>query len=727
MSGGAQFGDARIRGTLVVGPSGADTDAGQSFIASGNYVQNTTGWKMSSSGDLEANSGRIRGDLIVDGTLTTSKLALGVLRTNPINNPGFEEEIIFTNITDAGQGDVNQWRRNASTANNSAYRGSLKARGGNYRGSIYVTGTGGTSSVSELYSNTFLVKAGSTYTVTYSAVSNGAGAAGGTATMAVDAIFGTTQTNVVQSATTINLSEGVVTPPYFTYANIVSTGYQTYAADMVIPGGQTDLWCSLRFRNTGNAADTMFYIDDIAAIETKVGGATELTAAGLRLFSDEGDEVAAFVSNRPTYITVNKDGDSVAGIDDSGNISGYSGSFTGDGTTTNWFGDVVGAMSVGGMDYADRMTSLPQGVLTQTYRSSLVSVTNIRTEYGIFEVGFTAQPGRHYRIMFAGGTVRANTGAPTVSVIARVRRTTDGSAPSITNGSVLRSMWVGLPGNNIDVSIPPIFVSGDITGGASSPTDIRLLLTINALNAGATDWVSYSNKGGTSAPSPIECVVEDLGPDPQDVYQGSSGGGTLYTGGTTTEPPSTPAAVKKTYVTTWYNNSSQTRRGVSSFGNNTVNTSAPSGYTLAGYYSSSNGNQYSYFGFTSGSGPSFTGPTIGSAIAGATITKVELYVRNATFYASSGGSQRFSMTTLSGMPSAGSPSAVIGNFYTGNVAFTTGQGKWITLPLSGVSGAAATLTGGGRIAIIGPGTSGSQSYYSKWYNGAAQLRITYTK
>jgi len=44
MSGGAQFGDASVRGSLIVGvPGSYDMDAGNSFIASGNFVAGVKG------------------------------------------------------------------------------------------------------------------------------------------------------------------------------------------------------------------------------------------------------------------------------------------------------------------------------------------------------------------------------------------------------------------------------------------------------------------------------------------------------------------------------------------------------------------------------------------------------------------------------------------------------------------------------------------------------------
>lgn len=85
MSGNAQFGDAMVRGKILVGQSGADADAGQSFISSGNYVAATTGWKLDSSGNLEANSGTFRGTLS-GGTILGGS---GQFPASSSNVPGF--------------------------------------------------------------------------------------------------------------------------------------------------------------------------------------------------------------------------------------------------------------------------------------------------------------------------------------------------------------------------------------------------------------------------------------------------------------------------------------------------------------------------------------------------------------------------------------------------------------------------------------------------------------
>lgn len=64
MAGAAQFGSAFVRGQMIVGATGADVDAGQSYISSGNFNTGLTGWKISSSGSAEFNSGIFRVNLI---------------------------------------------------------------------------------------------------------------------------------------------------------------------------------------------------------------------------------------------------------------------------------------------------------------------------------------------------------------------------------------------------------------------------------------------------------------------------------------------------------------------------------------------------------------------------------------------------------------------------------------------------------------------------------------
>jgi hypothetical protein len=69
VSGAAQFGDATIRGRLVVGdPSNPSADGVNSRIFSANYVAGSSGWIIRNDGFAEFNNVTIRGGTVVSGT-----------------------------------------------------------------------------------------------------------------------------------------------------------------------------------------------------------------------------------------------------------------------------------------------------------------------------------------------------------------------------------------------------------------------------------------------------------------------------------------------------------------------------------------------------------------------------------------------------------------------------------------------------------------------------------
>lgn len=645
---------------------------------------------------------------IANGVVTADKLALGIRGNNLIADPSFEDaqplaspSPMMTGNNPAG------WNADSIASGGAVELRRMRGRSGAWSATCTVGATAGTSS---MRSNVLPVAQGQTYKVSYYAIETTA------AGSIVAELYG--GADAVSPMTLQTLAPDAEVPPTLSIANpepYDPSLYTAYTYDYVVPAGVN--FIQLRLGNNGANSSVIF--DDVAVVLKGVTS-SEITAAGIRLFDEEGLEVGAFVSNRPNYFSVSRGGAIVAAISEDGSVSGSSGSFTGDTTLTNDLGDVPGALTVGGEDYADRMAALPQGIIAQVLRNS-VTINKIQTEYGIYEISFLALPGRHYRVAFWGGRAKGNVN--TTSVTIRVRRTSDGTTPKITS-FVTREWDTDLSGISGGSNLPYVQANGLYVPAGGQPTLIRNLYTLAAWNGGSTGYVDLMANGVY----PMEAIVEDLGMDVPDTWVANSGGGVLYTGGSDAGGGGNPTTTKKTYTSTWAANGSQTRRGVSGYGNYTVNTSAPSGYNLAGYYSSSNGNQFTYLGFTgSNSTGGETGKSIGTALSGATVSKVELYVQNATFYGSSGGSQRFSMTTLTSIPSSGSASSTQGTGYTANQSFSTGQGKWITLPTD----AATRLLAGARVAIIGPGSSNANSYYSKWYDhvgsGTPALRITYTK
>jgi len=148
-----------------------------------------------------------------------------------------------------------------------------------------------------------------------------------------------------------------------------------------------------------------------------------------------------------------------------------------------------------------------------------------------------------------------------------------------------------------------------------------------------------------------------------------------------------------------------------------VNTAA-AGRMIQGYYSGTNGNQFSLF--------TLPYTTIQSDLSGSTINKVEVYLNNVSWYYNSGG------TAVIGTHTYGT---VTGNADYANVnpnisqaGFSVGQAKWVTVSNS-IGNALRDNTAKGI--ALGKGPSTSKTYYGHFagfgQSGAPRVRITYTK
>lgn len=137
-----------------------------------------------------------------------------------------------------------------------------------------------------------------------------------------------------------------------------------------------------------------------------------------------------------------------------------------------------------------------------------------------------------------------------------------------------------------------------------------------------------------------------------------------------------------------------------------------------GFYSSTNGNQFSMIAFPYA--------TIASDLSGATITKTELYLNNNHFYSNSGGTAIIGTHNQTSVSGNHSSSQVNDNLDT--EAFTLGQAKWFTVTNTIGN---AFKSGTAKGIALGPGPSNSQSYYGYFagngQSGEPQLRITYQK
>lgn len=137
-----------------------------------------------------------------------------------------------------------------------------------------------------------------------------------------------------------------------------------------------------------------------------------------------------------------------------------------------------------------------------------------------------------------------------------------------------------------------------------------------------------------------------------------------------------------------------------------------------GYYSSTNGNQFSMIAFPYA--------TIQADLSGATIVKTEIYLKNTHSYSNSGVTAIIGTHNQTSVSGDHPSSQVTDNIDT--ESFTKGQGKWFTVTNT-IGNAFKNNTAKGI--ALGPAPSTSQSYYAYFagngQTGEPQLRITYDK
>lgn len=465
--------------------------------------------------------------------------------------------------------------------------------------------------------------------------------------------------------------EGVQVPIAYDPSNVSPDDYTTYTASYTIPAGMNYL--SIMTRPGNGAASSTIALDDVAWL---LNGepAAELTAAGLRLFDTDGNEVGAFVSNRPNYFSISNGTATLAAIDQFGGISGQSLDIAG--VDTDGDGIADSGLTIYGQEFLDYLSALPRGVVAYGIRNTrLASYTT--TEAPFQELQAVLEPGRSYRVMTSSLSVQNNTSGGTC--ITRLRYTTDGTTPGITSTLAAQSdliycpaaaSWFASPGLSRQISV-------------TTETDFRALLTIAPGNATAANLIGNNGTGGMSM------WIEDMGPLQDDTGIDRTGG--------------TPPATKKTYVTTWTSTSSATYQGG---GAKRTDTS-----DVVQGYNSYNGNGKGIWIF----------PSMTTTLSGATINKVEVYAYANHWYYNSGGTARIYLHGYTSAP-ASSPSVT---YSTQSTGWPVAAGRWVTLPSSTY---ASFLSGAWRGFGMGPAPSNSLTYYGRFNGGAgAKIRVTYTK
>ena len=350
------------------------------------------------------------------------------------------------------------------------------------------------------------------------------------------------------------------------------------------------------------------------------------------------------------------------------------------------------SITLGGSDLQAFLNTLPYGTIAYGFIASgtnTASIAGTETMCFISRAGQVKQ-GRLYRI-----TVKGHLGysAADTPFDIRLRYTADGNDPTTSSSIFTTYRAPGAPSSvaSEDFNIVKYYSPG------SDFDDLRF--GISLVRAGGTGTAFIYQ--GTSERG-LEIGVDDMG-----LYGLVSNGAfsqvSLASGSPSAPPPTTYV---KTYSANWSGSyqSDGDNRNVSE--------------CYQGYYSGTNGNQYSLVGLPYA--------TIQADLSGATITKTEIYLNNNHFYSNSGGTAYVGTHTYASEPTTASLSNVSERL--DSETFTYGQAKWFTV--TNTIGNNLKNNSAKGIAI-GPGPSNSQSYYAYFagngQSGEPQIRITYKK
>lgn len=347
----------------------------------------------------------------------------------------------------------------------------------------------------------------------------------------------------------------------------------------------------------------------------------------------------------------------------------------------------VNDLIIGGQSLTDTLASLPRGII------SINAITNSGTYDNVndFALGQIVipnyDPTRAYRVGWIGRidmAVAAGVNATTYMSFEMYYKwdaAATGSDTRFMNQQFVRRNPSSAADSGYDLAVnmqTPLLLS------SAAGTD----LNISVLGSGNVAGFKLQTGSG------INCWlwVEDIGPY---IAPGSWSPGT---------PPT------QQYVKTYAANES------ASYQSDGSNRGISDCYQ--GYYSGTNGNQFSMIGFDD--------TQIRIDTAGSTINKVELYLNNNHFYANAGGNAVIGMHNQTNLSGTHSSSQITDNLQ--QTHFDLGQAKWITIPTS-IGNALKGNTAKGI--ALGPGPTNSQNYYAYFagngQSGEPQLRITYTK
>ncbi|MFJ5143068.1 hypothetical protein [Streptomyces sp. NPDC088707] len=433
--------------------------------------------------------------------------------------------------------------------------------------------------------------------------------------------------------------------------------------DAVAPAGTTQVrvFCATAASTAGTVT-----FDNVSCRIVLASGVTgsraELSPRGLQLYDDDGEEAVALVTGRPNYLTLSSNGVPVATIDQQGNAG---------------FSDlaVAGNLEVGGESLTKLLNALPRGLVAADYMAT--SVTAGSTEYGYVEMAFEADPTRMYRIVFDCYADPSVGGGE----IALVLRDGGASTPSI-NSPQIQSTTTPLSGAGWHrVRLETIKSGGSFGAGLH-----RLLISFWAQGGPAGQTVRLLGAAGYVG----IYYIEDVGPYIPETGVYNTGGGT-----------NTPVrrTYTKTYAASW-SGSYANRSGYNSYYGNQM---------LQGYVSSTNGMQSALVGFPA---------ALSTDLAGATITKAEIYLYFEHWYNNAGGT-----AVIKAHKHASRPGTFSCDAESKAVSWARNQGKWVDIT-------SVFDSTSWRGIALDPNNS-SATYYGRargvGQTYPPQLRVTYTK
>ncbi len=354
-------------------------------------------------------------------------------------------------------------------------------------------------------------------------------------------------------------------------------------------------------------------------------------------------------------------------------------------------------LTIYGTEFLDYLDALPRGVIAWDNFGTDVASLGPETGYG--EIGFTAQPGRLYRVQYR--SMIENNSAQ--SIVVRLRLThavepADAAVPTTTSTQLLQTNVNLGPSETIPDAD---YAFSDFTylyNETLQPKNVRVLMT---MAGGASSIVTMRAQGGGAAnfASPeggCNLSIEDVGP-----YRAQ--GGAYNLGGASGAPPPT-VPLLKTYTKTYTSTTAKCYMG-----NGSADSSQGAGDMKQGY-SSYDGDSESLWIF-----PPFTG-----AIGADSISKVRLYLYANHWTNYSGGTALIKRHNYSGAP--GSSPGQVSVMSSAN--WPRPGGRWVTLPSSVHAGIIGnTIKGFG----VGPAGSTSGLYYGRFNKAGAKVEITYKR